>query len=131
MGLQGATLNANLWLKGLAMLDVAATQGNGITMGSDIHLAGNMLLSENDLSQLGEEDYVLFTDVERLYLGANTYTGAVDANLYFSNLDEGTYWLTYNKNAVYLSAMRGVPEPATGTLTLFALAGLCARRRRK
>lgn len=131
VGLQGATLNANLWLNGLAMLDVAATQGQGITMGSDIHLAGNMLLSENDLSQLGEEDYVLFTDVERLYLGANTYTDAVDANLYFSNLDEGTYWLTYNQNAVYLSAMRGVPEPATGTLTLFALAGLCARRRRK
>ena len=131
VGLQGAKLNANLWLKGLAMLDVAATQGKGITMGSDIHLAGNMLLSENDLSQLGEEDYVLFFDVERLYLGENAYTDAVDANLYFSNLDEGTYWLTYNQNAVYLSAMRGVPEPATGTLTLFALAGLCARRRRR
>lgn len=130
-GMRGSRLNANLWLAAGAVLDVSATQGMGITMGSDIHLASGMLLSEADLAQLGETDYALFSSVDALYLGEYTYTGSVDAQQYFSNLAAGEYRLEYANRSVYLSRTGSAPEPATGTLTLLALAALVTRRRRK
>lgn len=130
-GMRGSRLNANLWLVKGAMLNVSDTQGMGITMGSDIHLASGMLLSEADLAQLGETDYALFSGVDALYLGEDTYTGSVDAQQYFTNLAAGEYRLEYANRSVYLSRTGSVPEPATGTLTLLSLAALVTRRRRK
>ena len=61
----------------------------------------------------------------------------VDASQIFSNVDPGYFKLTYtgtadgNKGIVALVAQRAVPEPTTATLSLLALMGLAARRRRR
>ena len=47
--------------------------------------------------------------------------------------DYGKYFLSVDNKGVYVSyvkATNNIPEPATATLSLLALAGLCARRRR-
>ncbi len=43
----------------------------------------------------------------------------------------GTLILSSDYKQLLLTNIQGVPEPTTGTLSLLALAGLCARRRRK
>ncbi|MGN0810231.1 MAG: beta strand repeat-containing protein [Akkermansia muciniphila] len=59
----------------------------------------------------------------------------VDASQIFSNVDSGYFKLTYsgadNGGIVALVAQRAVPEPTTATLSLLALMGLAARRRRR
>ena len=60
--------------------------------------------------------------------------GHVAAADYFSNLSGNAgLELSYNGTAgtVTITNTQAVPEPATATLSLLALAGLCARRRRK
>ena len=53
---------------------------------------------------------------------------------YFSNLTgDRNLVLSYNSSegTVSITHAQAVPEPTTATLSLLALAGLCARRRRK
>ena len=59
------------------------------------------------------------------------YTEPVDFNDVFSveGVDAGMYELTFSDGTLWASQMN-IPEPATATLSLLALAGLCARRRR-
>ncbi len=45
--------------------------------------------------------------------------------------DYGKYQLGADKNGVFVQYVKAIPEPATATLSLLALAGLAARRRRK
>ena len=65
-----------------------------------------------------------------------TQTG-VDASLYFKGLTADSYNLSYDaiKGLVNITKLDvttpNVPEPTTATLSLLALAGLAARRRRK
>ena len=72
----------------------------------------------------------LFTGVDKLTLdGTEIIDGSShSANGIFSNLDTGyDYGLSYSNGAVSLQA---IPEPATATLSLAALALLTLRRRR-
>ena len=55
----------------------------------------------------------------------------IDASQVFSNVAADTYTLKFENNIVSLVAQRDVPEPTTATLSLLALMGLAARRRRK
>ena len=41
------------------------------------------------------------------------------------------YLLGSDKNGVYVQYVKAIPEPTTATLSLLALVGLAARRRRK
>ena len=149
-----ALLNADLVMGGGSTLDVSAAEGNGgLEMGSTVTLdPGNVLLSDADMDAIGElgfmGKYDLFNGVDSLTLGDDFLSelgladkwvkaGEVFANEQFQN-PEREYYLFYsgasqggaggNVGTVYLMQ---IPEPATGTLSLLALAALAARRRRK
>lgn len=136
---QGATLNANLDLRS----GVTLTLDGALQMGSSLTLHSGMTLAGDKLAELGALTFgntvELFTGVDTLVLDSASYTmgvdtlgeaDAIDLHTYFSNVQAGSYYLGYNASGV-VYAGRLVPEPATTTLGLLALAGLCARRRRK
>ena len=92
------------------------------------------------------EYYYLFDSVEDLYIQqgeevkpftqldfVNWRDYDMDASRVFANLDENTYALVYNWDPIHenVVALRMMPEPTTGTLSLLALCALAARRRRK
>ena len=56
-----------------------------------------------------------------------------DLSTWFSNVQAGTYYLSYDATSgkVYAEMVATVPEPTTATLSLLALCGLAMRRRRK
>ena len=153
-----ARLNADLVMGGgveaPAVLDVSANRGDGgLEMGSTVTLnPGSVLLSDADMDAIGELDFMgkydLFNGVDRLSLGTNflvelglsdpwVKASEVFANDLFKSAEKD-YYLFYsgvnrggvggNVGTVYLMQ---IPEPATGTLSLLALAALAARRRRK
>ena len=153
----GAQLNANLVMEGGSTLDVHSTEGAGLLMGSTVTLSKGMTLKDYSADwatwKVGTK-YVLFSGVDGLSIGGDMMTGTldytqwVDAKEYFTNIEESNrYFLCYggapdqsaqgiltavndgsNVGMVYIMAM---PEPTTSTLSLLALAGLAARRRRK
>ena len=126
----GATLNANIAFTADSSLILDGT----LTMGSDVALATGMslTLSESMLADLyGYNAVTLFTGVDNLTLDNVTMADGetLNANGVFSNLDAGyDYKLAYVGGLVSLAV---IPEPATATLSLLALAALAARRRRK
>lgn len=143
-------LCANLTMGSGSILDVSATGGNGLALGSVLTLnPGNMELSSSDLALVGalaeNGSYALFNGADALTLGGKTYTNALVTladewveGLETTGLDVNNLYLTYSGAAdgghvrlLYSTSVSPtVPEPATGTLSLLALAALCARRRR-
>lgn len=151
----GALLNANLVMEEGSTLDVSAARGDGgLQMGSTVTLdPGRVLLSDADMEAVGALEfkgmYDLFSGVDGLCLdgGFNfleelgltePWVKAADvfANPEFD--DEREYYLFYSGAAqggagervgtVYLMQ---IPEPATGGLSLLALALLASRRKRR
>ena len=135
-----STVNANLVLDGSSLtLNNALAMGSALTL-NDITLSGDLLsgyIAENST-------ITLFTGVDSLTLGSATYKAAeltgvkqVNAEDVFINLGDDDFMLTYaaaadgNGGIVALVAQRDVPEPTTATLSLLALMGLAARRRRR
>lgn len=133
----GSTLNANLTLTTGSTLELAE---GGLSMGSTLTLQEGITLGENTLERIHSlskgESTTLFTGLDGLTLGNSEYKSittedSVLAAPYFSNL-ESNYILTYtgtNDGSLNITMM--IPEPTTATLSLLALAGLAARRRRK
>lgn len=136
------------------------SMGKGIVMGCAVTLHSGLVLVDethdkalypdiNDylFEYLSHNDYYyLYDSVEELYIQQGDETKPVshldfvnwrnfdmDASRIFSNLNENTYALVYNWDPIHenVVALRMIPEPTTGSLSLLALAGLCARRRRK
>ena len=150
----GATLNANLVMEEGSTLDVSAARGGGgLLMGSAVTMSpGSVALSAADMAAVDNlgfmQAYDLFSGVDSFSIGGTAYSEItfsdewVKAAEVFNNdlfQDGGKeYYLFYsgasqggaggNAGAVYLMQ---VPEPATSTLGLLALAALAARRRRK
>lgn len=141
----GATLNANLVMETGSTLDVHGTEGEGLSMGSAITLNMGMNLSSADFANvtglMEGERYILFNGVDELTLTGSAYNHftapitlevQVDAADYYNNLARGQYFLVYDgSNVGNVAIFSTVPEPATSTLGLLALAALAARRRRK
>lgn len=136
-----ATLNGNLKLADKTTLNLssALTMGGTLTLGSEMLLDGALLTSVSGLTAGGKVD--LFKNVTGLLLNeATTYNtsatadalaeGQVALNTYFTNVQNADIYLAYNGTNVYAGIL-SIPEPATATLSLLALAGLAARRRRK
>ena len=123
-------------------LNASATGGSGIALGSSLTIMdGGINLSKADfeaVAGLGYGDrYVLFNGVDSLTLD-QTYTEAitpemqVDAAGWFHGMDSEKYYVVYDgSNVGQVAIFCATPEPATGTLSLLALAALAARRRRR
>lgn len=141
----GAVLNANLTMATGSTLQVAE---GGLEMGCALTLQTGINLGDDQLQTLNTKGYLtLFTGVDSLTLSANgitttdaiTMEQGINAGTYFnlpaaSNVASPTpYQLVYTgaSNGGELALTLATPEPATTTLSLLALAGLAARRRRR
>ncbi len=139
--------NAKITTQGalnMSNLDMASgatiTANEAVTLNGDLTLRGQINMEGNLISSLGnltstDQKVTLFTGVNTLTLGSDSYSslsrnsmGQVDVSTYFSGVDSGLYSLSFSDGNVYAGLI--VPEPTTATLSLLALAGLCARRRR-
>jgi hypothetical protein len=136
----GVTLNADLVMKSGATLKIADT----VQMGSDVRLESGLQLAGAQYDTLSSlrvgEKVTLFSGVDSLFLGNSTVASEaitlddrVLASEYFNNLSD-IYFLVYDTMAGVGQgelSIAMIPEPTTVTLSLMALAGLAARRRRK
>lgn len=128
----GATLNTNLslWNAKLTFQDGALAMGSSLTLIPD----GSNELYINIGTMKAGESLTLFTGVNQFQASADAAT-IDEASKVFGNLTAGDFKLTYsgadNGGIVALVAQRDVPEPTTATLSLLALMGLAARRRRR
>ncbi|MDO5451437.1 MAG: hypothetical protein Q4F30_11165, partial [Akkermansia sp.] len=119
-------------------------------LGNTLTLRSGAFLSDADrgalLAMQWGEKYELAYHVSEFFLGSTSIDGAsfaldsdtnIEASKYFANLQEDDYYICYtgagtgaggNVGTVYIFK---APEPTTSTLSLLALAALCARRRRQ
>lgn len=83
---------------------------------------------------------VLFSGVGSVYFSYDDVTASNDTGIYFTRADryltgsdyiDNRTLLVYDSYAGVVYLQQAVPEPTTATLSLLALAGLVARRRRK
>ncbi|MBR4311653.1 MAG: hypothetical protein IKT79_11545, partial [Akkermansia sp.] len=124
-----ATLNANV----VFTADSQLTMGGTLAMGSTVDLSTGMelTLSESMLTSLYSGNTVdIFSGVDALFIDGKEISDgtSISADGVFNGLDESySYTINYANGSVSLS----IPEPTTATLSLLALAGLAARRRRK
>lgn len=87
---------------------------------------GPLFMMLTGVSTAAETDPFRMADASAIF----TNFSAGEADLCFSGTQDGG--VGQNAGTVYLKLNgKSVPEPATTTLSLLALAGLCARRRRK
>ena len=126
---KGATLNANIVLGKDSILSMEGC----LTMGSSVALASGMTidLTTDLLTRLYQGEAIdLFASVDSLTLDGLNIDHDTITEVSF-NVDDmvQTFDMAYS-NAGTVSITL-VPEPATATLSLLALAGLAARRRRK
>lgn len=141
----GSTLEGNLNLAAGAVVDVTAA---GLNLGCSLTLNAGLTLAEQGVNMDWDalaaatpaNAYLLVTGADSFSLlgGAQDYTNVeltmgdrVDAATYFTNLESGRYYMVAIQGADHAWSIGIVPEPATATLSLLALAALAARRRRK
>lgn len=137
----GAAIQGGLDLTTTRTLVINSLDKGSITLGGalilpdgKIALSGDIL---NSLAGLGEGNRLdVFSGVTSLTLGDAVYNtelpATVDTDLsnYFTGVAAEQYFLGYTEGGVvYIQS--NVPEPATATLSLLALAALAARRRRR
>ncbi len=142
-----STLNADLEIKSGAKVTadgVLNLNSSTLTLGSNITLDGTLATKLIDLP--ADDKLALFSGITELNFTAAegvTYNSsasvaynAVDTTVDLADVftvegvNRGMYELTFSDGTLWASQMN-IPEPATATLSLLALAGLCARRRRK
>ena len=126
---KGSTLNANIVLGKDSILSMEGC----LTMGSSVALASGMTIDLTTalLTRLYQGEAIdLFASVDSLTLDGLNIDHDTITEVSF-NVDDmvQTFDMAYS-NAGTVSITL-VPEPATATLSLLALAGLAARRRRK
>lgn len=126
---KGATLNANIVLGKDSILSLEGC----LTMGSSVALATGMTidLSADLLTLLYQGETIdIFASVDSLTLdGLNIDKDSItEVNFSVDNMVQSFDMAYSNAGSVSITL---VPEPTTATLSLLALAGLAARRRRK
>jgi hypothetical protein len=94
--------------------------------------SGPVLILDGEVKE--NDAVVLFSHVGSLNMGAYgnlaEYIAPFNAQNYFTGSMIGANtMIVYENGTVYITGL--VPEPTTATLSLLALAGLAARRRRK
>ena len=114
---------------------VAASAGSPITLIQDLNMEsagfcfwGGISPSDTTLKLNGKgyNETVVLGGVQFTYVGPKESNYTFKAGeIGFTGYEEGSHALKLVANG------KPTPEPTTGTLSLLALAGLCARRRRK
>ena len=146
----GSAVYARLGMMDGALLDLQTLDGVSLDYGALVLHAGLVLGQDavnwlNILKDGGE--FTLFTHVDELSLPEMQqdliYPYSVEASQVFGNIAPGAFELVYTGSPSYINGSNAVagtvflrklvptPEPATGTLSLLALAALASRRRRK
>lgn len=123
----GSTLDANLLVYNTELTLSGALTLNGSLEMYSMKLMTTDYMHWNNIAKDGV--LTLFEGVT----GVTGFTDGADASTVFTNLGTGDFTLKYNAagGIVQMVANRAVPEPTTATLSLLALAGLMARRRRR
>ena len=127
---EGATLD---------MVDMSAgavTLNGALTFGGQLVAGDNLLAILNEMSSWENHELTLITGLDSFtFDGVEVEDGSMlQASTYFSNVSDTvsvSYRVSGDVGSLVLVSMDVVPEPTTSTLSLLALAGLCARRRRK
>ncbi len=123
------SINGMLVLKDGVALDLTGS----ITLSNALTLGSNLSLSDDMITMLGSSNSLtLFTGVTSITGWESE--GMVAASDVFSNAEFAeneiydSHVVSYKDGVV---SIHSIPEPTTATLSLLALAGLAARRRRK
>ncbi len=135
----GAALNtACLTLADGATLEMTGLETGAVTLNGALTFGNGLKMGENLLASVGALDYGetlnLFTGLSgvNLPVAVDTESSRVLASSVFSNVQSDTLYVDYRViDNVGTLLVANVPEPATATLSLLALAALAARRRRK
>ena len=134
-----STLDMNLTLANGATLEMIGLEAGPATLNGALTLGGQVTLGSNLLAEIQSlkagQSLNLFTGEDFVVTVGSTTLREAHVSEYFSNsalAELDNVYLNYMSvdNIGYLSIMN-VPEPTTATLSLLALAGLAARRRRK
>ncbi len=119
MQLDGGTLDLS---DVTSMGALTAANDTTIILGQEIAMSGALTLGEG--VTIDVSSWASITELNDIFSGVTSFSGASPVTVIFSDATK----------SMTLSAVDGVvtvPEPATATLSLLALAGLAARRRRK
>lgn len=138
----GATLNTSLTLNAGATLDMvdmsagAAMVSGALTFDGQLTMGDKLLAILDEMSSWENHELTLITGLDSFtFDGVEVADGSMlQASTYFSNVSDTvsvSYRVSGDVGSLVLVSMDVVPEPTTSTLSLLALAGLCARRRRK
>ncbi len=138
----GATLNTTcLTLAAGATLDMVDMSAGAVTLNGALTFDGQLAAGENLLAILNEMsswqsgELTLFTGLTSVSISTleSESGSSVLASSIFSNVQTEDVYVEYQviDNVGSLIVTKPIPEPTTATLSLLALAGLCARRRRK
>lgn len=133
-----ATLNTSLTLAEGAELDMTDLGAGAVSLNGALTFGGKVTMGDNLLAAVdamyGWQELKLFTGLSNVSLPGvadATGDGKVLASDVFTNVTDTQLYVSYQviDNVGSLMVVH-VPEPATATLSLLALAALAARRRR-
>ncbi len=135
-------IGGNISMAGNATLHLEGTDPTAASLGGTFEFTNAFNLTLTDPSIIWDEEILLFTDcfgVEGAFGAADAITGnrSSHISIYLNvgspdNIEERQYWLSWKSAEKELVlTLFPIPEPSTATLSLMALAGLLARRRRK
>lgn len=133
---KGGTLLANLDLQAGSTLDLG---GGQMALGSELTLQEGLIQLDAEtlaaiaaLQDIGDKHILInnYVNTTLSYQGVNDGDWA-RTHFDLSSITNADYKIVANGNEFGIEKVSNVPEPATGTLSLLALAALAARRRRK
>ncbi len=136
-----STLNTSLTLNAGATLDMvdlsagAAIVTGALTFDGQVTMGNKLLAILDEMSSWESNGITLFTGLTSFTFNDELVSAGsvLQASTIFSNVQAQDVYMEYHfdDNVGSLIVSRQIPEPTTATLSLLALAGLCARRRRK